>query len=239
VARDDVGSVSEGLTIKRVSTADQLATLLRDKILRGEMQPGTPLQEVTLAASIGVSRNTIREAIRVLVHEGLVRHNVHRGVAVTALSEEDVIDIYRVRRLLELPAAEKVATEAGNTYLSAIEGALDRLEQAANARDWPGTFQADMQFHGGIVAALGGERIVQFFRNILAELRLGLILIDRTTQDPSRLIRDHRELFTLMAEGRREACVQALRAHLADSEQHVREIVATRPASGAASDVKR
>jgi DNA-binding GntR family transcriptional regulator len=224
----DIARVTEGLTIKRISTADQLASLLRDKILRGEMQPGTPLQEVTLAASIGVSRNTIREAIRVLVHEGLVRHNVHRGVAVTALSEEDVIDIYRVRRLLEVPAVEKVATAEGKRYLPAIEEAVARMEHAATAKDWPGTFQADMHFHSGIVASLGGERIMQFFRTILAELRLGLILIDRTTEDPTRLIADHRELFNLMAAGRREKSVQALRAHLGESEQQVRRIVAMR-----------
>src|SRR2546423_760865 len=84
----------EGLTIKRVSTSDQVATALREKIFSGELRPGTPLQEVAMAASVGVSRNTLREAIRQLVHEGLVRHSVHRGAAVTELSEDDIADIY-------------------------------------------------------------------------------------------------------------------------------------------------
>ena len=98
---------SAALRITRQSTADQVAALLRERIVRGELQPGTPLREVPLAASIGISRNTMREAIRGLVHEGLVRHNVHRGVTVTKLTENDVADIYRVRRLLECAAVEK------------------------------------------------------------------------------------------------------------------------------------
>src|SRR4029453_15745740 len=104
----DLGT--EGFTILRVSTADQVATLLRNKILSGELKPGTPLQEVPLASAIGVARKTIREAMRVLVYEGLVRHSPRRGGSVTALTEEDVADIYKLRRWIELPAVDQAAS---------------------------------------------------------------------------------------------------------------------------------
>src|SRR5262249_43322057 len=90
-----------GLAIQKTSTADQVAGLLRERILRGELRPGTPLREVLLAGSIGVSRNTLREALRILIQEGLVLHTVHRGITVMELSREAVADIYRVRRILE------------------------------------------------------------------------------------------------------------------------------------------
>src|SRR5258707_10330814 len=76
--------------INRVSVADQVATLLRQRILEGEFRPGTQLQELPLASSLGVSRNTMREAIRILSLEGLLRRSLHRGAAVSQLSLRDV-----------------------------------------------------------------------------------------------------------------------------------------------------
>ena len=77
--RKEMSDTLSGLSIRRVSTADQVASLMRQRILRGEFKPGTSLREVVIAAAIGVSRNTLREALRILVQEGLVRHSVHRG----------------------------------------------------------------------------------------------------------------------------------------------------------------
>ena len=146
---------SAALRITRQSTADQVAALLRERIVRGELQPGTPLREVPLAASIGISRNTMREAIRALVHEGLVRHNVHRGVTVTKLTENDVADIYRVRRLLECAAVEKSTPQPKQSELLAESLAL--LDNATKANPNRKIFEARKRE----TAALGaGEKLV-------------------------------------------------------------------------------
>ena len=80
------------------------ASVFRQRILDGELRPGTPLQELSLAASLGVSRNTMREALRILALEGLLRRNLHRGVVVSQLSLRDLQEIYHLRRMLEIPA---------------------------------------------------------------------------------------------------------------------------------------
>src|SRR5467141_5045231 len=90
--------------IHRVSVADQVASVLRQRILNGELRPGTPLQELPLAESLGVSRNTMREAMRILSLEGLLKRSIHRGIAVAQLSLQDVQEIYHVRRVLEISA---------------------------------------------------------------------------------------------------------------------------------------
>src|ERR1700738_1926316 len=92
----------ERTQIHRVSVADQVASILRQRILDGELRPGTPLQEVPLAASLGVSRNTMREATRILSLENLLKRSIHRGVAVSQLSLKDVREIYHLRRMLEI-----------------------------------------------------------------------------------------------------------------------------------------
>src|ERR1700746_3182727 len=92
--------------IHRVSVADQVAGILRQRVLTGELRPGTSLQEIPLAESMGVSRNTMREAMRILSLEGLLKRNIHRGIAVAQLSLRDVQELYHVRRVLEISAIQ-------------------------------------------------------------------------------------------------------------------------------------
>src|SRR5258705_3975419 len=121
--------------INRISVADQVASILRRRILDGELLPGTALQEVPMATSLGVSRNTVREATRILSLEGLLKRSAHRGVAVAQLSLEDVAEIYRVRHLLEIPAARAARMEASDV-LTEIRAALAAYAQACEGVAW-------------------------------------------------------------------------------------------------------
>jgi DNA-binding GntR family transcriptional regulator len=213
-----------GLAIQKTSTADQVAGLLRERILRGELRPGTPLREVLLAGSIGVSRNTLREALRILIQEGLVLHTVHRGITVMELSPEAVADIYRVRRILEIRAVETGKPDASR--LASLYDAVDRLEEAAKAQDWPAVFESDMLFHRRVVALLGSERLVTFYGNLLGELRLGLMEVDRSSRDVKRSRAEHRRVADLLAAGNRRECARLLTEHLNEAEQLVAAVVA-------------
>jgi DNA-binding GntR family transcriptional regulator len=213
-----------GLTIQKTSTADQVAGLLRERILRGELRPGTPLREVLLAGSIGVSRNTLREALRILIQEGLVLHTVHRGITVTQLSPEAVADIYQVRRMLELKAVE--TGKPNKAQIAGLYEAVDRLEEAAKAQDWPRVFESDMLFHRRLVALLGSERLEVFYGNLLGELRLGLVEVDRASRDVKRSRAEHRRVADLLAAGNRRECARLLTEHLAEAEKLVTAVVA-------------
>lgn len=206
-----------GLSIQRVSTADQVASLMRERILRGELKPGTSLREVVIAAAIGVSRNTLREALRILIQEGLVRHTVHRGITVTQLRPESASDIYRVRRLLEAAAVE--TTRPTRERLAVLATAVERLEHAAQQRDWPALVEADMQFHCALVSLLGSDRLDGFFRNLLSELRVGLVAVDRASSDLKRMSGEHRKFYRLLKAGKRKECARALVAHLEEAER--------------------
>ena len=83
-ARTVLGSV----TIQRQPAAEQVAAALREAILSGRMLPGTPLREVAIATELGVSRNTVREAARVLGSEGLIRHEMNRGAMVADIGRQ-------------------------------------------------------------------------------------------------------------------------------------------------------
>jgi DNA-binding GntR family transcriptional regulator len=211
------------LEIKRASTAEQVADALRTMIVRGELEPGAPLREVSMAASIGISRNTMREAIRLLAREGLVTHNMHRGALVTRLTEEDVVDIFRVRRTLEIEAVQASA-HASRDQLAPLEATLRRFEQAAEEDSYESIIDSDVEFHERLVGMLGSPRLDRFFRAIQAELRLCLSITD-THDQPDRLIAEHRELYELLAAGRQADCIERMTEHLIQAEALVKDIV--------------
>jgi DNA-binding GntR family transcriptional regulator len=140
----------ERLQIHRMSVADQVAGILRQRILAGELRSGTALPEVTLSASLRVSRNTLREAVRILALEGLLKRDIHRGVSVSHLSIGDVQEIYHLRRMLEIPAVY-AASKPANDLLRKMSMLVDEYESAVHARDWVLAVNVDLQFHSQLI----------------------------------------------------------------------------------------
>lgn len=225
------GPRADGLVqvaIERTSTSDQVADALRQAILRGELQPGTPLREAAVATAMGVSRNTVREAVKLLTRERLVTHQAHRGAEVTRLTEADVADIYNVRRILETQAVRAVAeadAAALERLIEELDDCLQNLRDAVDADDYGAMAEADVAFHQGIVHFLGSSRIDAFFEGIQAELQLSISMIDRTYEDPTALNDEHQELRDLIASGRVLECQERLVMHLDEADVVVRGIV--------------
>ena len=99
---------AEVRTFDRSSTAERVAELLRHRVMEGDLPPGTRLSEEQLVEVLQVSRNTLREAFRLLTHEGLLVHRLHRGVFVPELDEEDLVDLYRLRRTIECDVVRRL-----------------------------------------------------------------------------------------------------------------------------------
>src|ERR1700756_1045373 len=142
--------------IHRISVADQVAGILRQRVLNGELRPGTALQEIPLAESLGVSRNTMREAMRILSLEGLLKRSIHRGIAVAQLSHRDVHEIYHVRRVLEISAI-LAASEPAPDLLRELRAALEQYEDAVRASDWVNAVSHDLHFHSLLICFLGNK----------------------------------------------------------------------------------
>jgi DNA-binding GntR family transcriptional regulator len=216
--------------IHRVSVADQVAALLRQRILDGEFRPGTQLQELPLASSLGVSRNTMREAIRILALEGLLRRNLHRGVMVSELSLRDVEEIYQLRRMLELPAI-LAASRPDAELLKQIRAELQSYEDAVRVSDWPRAVRHDLHFHSLIIRFHGNERLETFYQNMIGELRVGMVLVDRSHDDPGALAPVHRKMFQLLSTGKLKQCAAILAQHLDDSEARLTRVMKAQSAA--------
>jgi DNA-binding GntR family transcriptional regulator len=218
------GTDTSLVTLNRVSTADQVAKGLREMIISGKLAPGAPLREERLAVSIGVARNTIREALRVLAREGVVKLNMHRSVVVTELTEADVVDIFRVRKTIELSAID-ASKDAGRDQLSALREAVDGFKAAAATGDNRLIVDTDVLFHKRLVAMLQSPRIDRFYETFQSELRLCLSIVDSKEHDGQELVAEHLELLDALEAGERERCKSLLLSHLEDGEQLLKEVI--------------
>src|SRR3954451_16364974 len=105
------GLADDRALLGRTSTAERVSDILRSRIAEGYFPPGTRLSEDSIGGALGVSRNTLREAFRLLTHERLLAHELNRGVFVRVPSIEDVVDIYRVRKIIECAAVRGVTAK--------------------------------------------------------------------------------------------------------------------------------
>jgi DNA-binding GntR family transcriptional regulator len=182
------------------SVNEQVISALREMILAGTLAPGARLPEVGLSQQFGVSRNTIREAVRAVAREGLVNVDRNKTATVAELSVADVADLYAVRRLLELSAVAGLATVA-DAGLAGVDAACTHLvsvvTKAVVIDDWAAICEADLDFHKSIVALHASPRLLRTFQGIRYELTFCLTLItadERRTRRTDRLINEHEEI---------------------------------------------
>src|SRR5512145_946508 len=109
---------------------EEVAELLRQRIFKRELEPGSWIDEIKLAEEYGISRTPLREALKVLATEGLVTMKVRRGAYVTEVSDSDLADVYHLLALLESDAAEVVATRATEPQLRELQSLHGELEKA-------------------------------------------------------------------------------------------------------------
>ncbi|MDI3404752.1 GntR family transcriptional regulator [Streptomyces cavernicola] len=204
--------------------ADAVADRLRERISRGELPPGTPLRDAALAGELGVSRNTLREAVRLLVHEGLAVHQLYKGAAVKRLDVADVHDIYAARRCVELRAVEE-SVYSPTEALENLDRRVTEAERAAAAERWneAGTFS--LGFHRAVVHLLGSARLDRFFDTTAAQLRLAFAEFPQEQDFQAQYVPRDRVVCDLLRSGGRAEAATALRQYLDDSERQVVDMV--------------
>lgn len=218
------GSGSGGLAddralLGRTSTAERVADILRTRIAEGFFPPGTRLSEDSIGGALGVSRNTLREAFRLLTHERLLVHELNRGVFVRVLAVEDVVDIYRTRRLVERAVVHDLGEPPFR--LDGLVRAVTGGERDAREGNWAGVSTANIHFHRELVALAGSARMDELMRGVLAELRLVFHLVDdpRALHEP--YLMRNREILDALDAGERVKAERLLVEYLDDSRDQL------------------
>jgi DNA-binding GntR family transcriptional regulator len=209
-------AVAAEFTGDRSSTAERVADVLRRRITDGDLAPGSRLSEEQLVQVLGVSRNTLRESFRLLTHEGLLVHLLHRGVFVRVLDEDDLVDLYRLRRAVECAVVRSLPPlEPG--ALRPLEDDVRAAERAAEHEDWRAVATANMRFHSHLVGLASSRRLDEVTARLLAELRLAFSAVASPALLHAPYVGRNRSLLALLERGEVERAACELDAYLDDS----------------------
>lgn len=199
--------------------SDEVAANLRFEVTTGALRPGDQLSETALAERYGISRNTLRETFRTLTEEGLLTHRPHRGVFVAIPTLSAIIDIYRVRRLIEGGAVR--ASRPTHPAVATMAEIVDRARQLRGVGDWREVGTANVSFHAALVSLADSARLNSMFERISAELRLAFGLIDDPELLHAPYVDLNSEILDLLRAGERERAAEILDAYLIDSERAI------------------
>ncbi|MDX6232151.1 MAG: hypothetical protein QOH68_1126 [Nocardioidaceae bacterium] len=209
----------------RSTAAQQVAAGLASRIVAGAFAPGVRLRESAIATELGVARNTVREAVRILELSGLVRHEVNRGAVVISPTPEKVEELYAARERLETAA---VSRPAETPEIDAMRKAYEDLVDAAASHDVLRIVDVDLAFHATIVSMLHSSRIDEFYAGLLVELRFYLTVLsleDREFEHPDDILTDHREILEAIEAGDTSLAAQQVRSHIERNGKRVLEIL--------------
>ncbi len=216
------------LSLEPVSTVDRVAEELRRSLFEGELGPGTPLREVAMAAALGVSRSTVREALGMLVAEGLADRIPNKGTQVRRLDPEQVRDVCRARVVIETAGILRW-NEADEALRDEVRRALRAFSDLTSTDYSAAEFTAaHLDIHRALSALTGSDRLVAMAESLHAEVRLALAHVDRARGNALEQVHSHADLLSLLEKSDLDAAADELAAHLGGAEASMMEAVSKR-----------
>jgi len=191
---------------------EEVAELLRQRIFKRELEPGSWIDELKLAEEYGISRTPLREALKVLAAEGLVTMKVRRGAYVTEVSDQDLKDVFHLLALLESDAAGVVALRASDAELQDLQAIHTELEAATGDRDQ--FFAVNERFHMRLLELARNRWRDQMVADLRKVMKLNraqsLLKSGRITES----LQEHRDIMAALQARDAAKATRAMKRHL-------------------------
>ncbi len=205
---------------------------MRRLLVTGELAPGTPIRQEALADRLGVSRVPVREALKVLEGEGHVEYSAHRGYVVAELSVEDLVEVYRLRELLEAEAIRVAVPKLRAADLITLEQAAAEVTAAGKRADLADVTAANRMFHFLLFDAAGLPRLSRTLRQLWDATDVYRSVYFALPTNLQRVNDEHDELMAALQAGDAKAAIAAQAAHRAHSVEAVSNALTTQPLVG-------
>lgn len=206
--------------VRPLPLGEQIAAVLRREIITGEMPAEAPVREEVLADRFGVSRGPIRDALKQLETEHLVRRG-SRSYTVIGIADSDIDEIYAVRRSLEGLGWAVLAADPGARRFVEPEAVLRRMSEAAEAGDVTAVAAADVDFHSSVVRASNLTRLIALWELLEPSIRMILEVTNALYTDLPAVVAKHEHLLLLARAGDSAAMAEGLDEHLRSSRGYL------------------
>lgn len=206
------------------SLHDEVAAKLRERIFSGALAPGSFVDEPALCAELSISRTPLREALKVLTAEGLVRHEPRRGCFVSQVTEQDLDEIFPVIALLEGRCAHEAALNATDADLAALEQLHERLQRSAQARRITEYYETNYAIHEAIIVLANNRWLAQVIGDLRKIVKLARL---QQLHAPGRLeqsLSEHMAVYAALKARDAEGAEAAMRTHLTRQRVALREL---------------
>ncbi len=196
---------------------------LRRQILRGELKPGERLMEISLANKLGVSRTPIREAIRMLEHEGLAVMKPRRGAQVAKISAQELTDVLEIRESLEILAISKACERMDAEDLQKMDDAARHFEELAAkpGSELTALAEADVAFHDAIFNGTKNLRLIQILGNLREQMYRFRIEYMKDEAVRKELVEEHRQIRSAIREKNCALAVEKISEHIDNQRQAI------------------
>jgi len=207
------------------SLHDEVAATLREQIFDGTLSPGSFVDEVALCERLSISRTPLREALKVLTAEGLLRHEPRRGCFVNEVTERDLDEIFPVIALLEGRCAYEAARNASDAELNELDALHERLVRHAKVRRINDYYATNHIIHEAIIKLADNKWLAQVIGDLRKILKLARL---QQLHAPGRLdqsLSEHLAVFAALKARDSEGADAAMRTHMTRQREALREVM--------------
>ena len=200
------------------SLTDEIAAIVRDRILKGEYEIGEKIKENQIATELRVSRTPIREAFKLLENEGLIDYIPNRGCFAKGFTKQEVDDIYAVRAALEMLSVERSVERITDAEVAALEEEWELMEFYVRKKDSQKVLELNTAFHDIIYASTRSRFMAQVLRSYKG-------YIDKTRKSVfydeaylEAILNEHGEILDAIKRKDKEKAISAVSRHLEKSQ---------------------
>lgn len=218
--------------ITHMDLTEQTYRFLKDRILKREINPGEKILIEEIARGLRVSRTPVVNALKMLESDGLVEILPRRGTFVTHLNARDVAELFEIRLIIELHAAEQIFQEGKiNLFLDAIERPMSQMQGAIaddDYVDYEAFISGDRDMHMNLVRFLNNRRLIQIYSDLNVHMQVARAHYLDTVENALQAQREHEDMLNAIQGKDLNALKKALKDHINNVKARIQTLLEER-----------
>jgi DNA-binding GntR family transcriptional regulator len=229
---DNLPITSEYPSLNRLDLTEQTYHILREWILKRQIQPGEKVSVEAIASGLGVSRTPVVNALKLLEGDGLVEIQPRRGTFVTEVTARDIAELFEIRLMIELHAADVLFEKCDiSQFLEDIRPTLERMQAAISEdeyMDYDAFIGSDRDLHTRLVEVLDNRRLINIYQELNVHMRVARAHYLNTVENAMQAQKEHEAMINAIQRKDLDALKEALRSHISNVTTRIKGLLEER-----------